>query len=143
MVDGKANIELTVENDSVGIHAPFAGGGSCMDIHLEKDVVLPAEFCGKAERYYRVGDCNLNVGEMSVKQVYGVGNDFYQSCETTNKPATIPLDQFQKLIHDDVKNLKESMVEKKGSKGRDVAKEAKDVAKGGSGKQAGRDSEVR
>lgn len=127
VVDGNANIKLTTENDSVGIYAPFSGGGSCMDIHLEKDVVLPSAFCGKSERFYRVGDCNLNVGGMSVKRVYGVGNDFYQSCETTIKPATLSKEKFRQLIQEDVKKLNEEVAKKSSSK--DVAKEAKAEAK--------------
>lgn len=141
IVDGNANIKLTPQNNNLGIYAHYDGGGSLLGIHLEKDVVMPAEFCGKAERFYRVGDCDLAVGQLCIKNVYGVSNDFYQPCEITNEPASLSVEDFQNKIKDDVQKLNEKAQEKRSSKA--VAKEAKESALGASGKSSGRDSEER
>ena len=64
------NIKISNDVNSIGIFSPWAGGGSLLEIELEKDIVLPKEMI----RGLQFEGIKTH-GEYTVDEVYGLVND--------------------------------------------------------------------
>lgn len=82
--NNKGNGEITISKDTTcGLFSPWQGGGSCFEIELDKDVILPIKYIFKAIPEGR------NVWNYGIDEVYGMCGDAWKGTVKEVKENTI------------------------------------------------------
>lgn len=81
------------KNTMVGYFCPWAGGGSVLEIELEKDLAVPSEFIWDAQ----VEGATMDAGQYSLDSVYGlVTNCWREPSQIKDVSAPVPAQNSKK-----------------------------------------------